>query len=154
MQKLLLRQRVSFSNWEKANNFLRLILIKRYRQILDAEAAIEMTAFILPVATYYVLKMRFGMKNFEITLVHGMKKILAALDLVDSFIDGPIVHTDNCEAQLQVLEELFWKFQWADLMAWLSKCTFRFESIKFLEHRIIYDWIIVNNGNWEKIRIA
>ena len=40
--------------------------------------------------TYDYLRMPFGMKNSGATLVRGMKKILAGMNNVDSYIDDLI----------------------------------------------------------------
>ena len=43
------------------------------------------------------------------------EKILPDLDNADSYIDNPIIYTDKWKALLQVLEELVWRLQQADL---------------------------------------
>ena len=48
--------------------------------------------------------MPFGMKNSG--GVRGIRKIFAEVDNVDSFIDDLLMHTNDWQAHLQVLEEL------------------------------------------------
>ena len=54
--------------------------------------------------------MPFGMKNSGAIFVCGMRKILAGMSNVDSYIDDLIMHTNGWQAHLQVLEELILYF--------------------------------------------
>ena len=60
----------------------------------------------MPDGTYDFLRMPFGMKNLGATLVCGMRKILAGMNNVDSYIDKLIIHINDWQAHLQVLGEL------------------------------------------------
>ena len=59
--------------------------------------------------------MPFGMKNSGATLVRGIRKILAEINNIDSYIDDLIIHTIDWQAHLQVLEELLRRLQKQDL---------------------------------------
>ena len=50
------------------------------------------------------------MKNLGAIFVCGMRKILAGMSNVDSYIDDLIMHTNGWQAHLQVLEELILYF--------------------------------------------
>ena len=76
------------------------------------------------------------MKNSGAMLVHGMRKILAGMSNVDSYIDNLIIHTNEWQVHLQVLEELLQHMQKAGLTAKPSKCVFGAKSIEFLGHYI------------------
>ena len=73
---------------------------------------------------------------------------------MDSYIDDLIIHTNDWQAHLPVLEELFRRMRKAGLTAKPSKCVFGAESVEFLGHYIGRDWITVNEDNLEKIRTA
>ena len=94
------------------------------------------------------------MKNSGATLVCGMRKILAEMNNLDSYIDDLIIHTNDWQAHLQVLGELLRRLREEGLTVKPSKCVFGTESVEFLEHYIGRDWITINEDNLEKIRTA
>ena len=98
--------------------------------------------------------MFFGMKNSGATTVRGMRKILSGMSNVDSYIDDLIIHTNDWQAHLQVLEEVLRRLRKAELTAKPFKCVFVAEFVEFLGHYIGRDWITVNDDNLEKIRTA
>ena len=81
-------------------------LSKRYGQIPVAEEDIKKIAFVTPDGTYDFLRMPFGMRDSGATLVRGMRKILAGINNVDSYIKDFMLHSNDWQAHLQVLEEL------------------------------------------------
>ena len=83
-----------------------------------------------------------------------MRKILAGMNNVDSYIDDLIIHTNDWQAHLQVLEELLRRLRKTGLTVKPSKCIFGAKSFKFLGHYIGWDWITINEDNLEKIRTA
>ena len=119
-----------------------------------AEEDIEKTAFITPDGTYDFLRMPFGMKNSGATLVRGMRKILAEMNNVDSYIDDLIIRINDWQAHLQVLGELLRRLREAGLRVKPSKCVFGAESVEFLGDYIGRDRITINEDNLEKIRAA
>ena len=143
-----------FQRLGKSKYYSKIDLSKGYWQIPVAEEDIEKTAFITPDGTYDFLRMPFGMKNSGATLVRGMRKILAGMNNVDSYIDDLIIHTDDWQAHLQVLEELLRRLRKAGLRVKPSKCVFGAESVEFLGHYIGGDCITINEDNLEKIRTA
>ena len=84
----------------KSKYYSKIDLSKGYWQIPVVEEDIEKTAFITPDGTYDFLRMPFGMKNSGATLVHGMRKILAGMNNVDSYTDDLIIHTNDGQAHL------------------------------------------------------
>ena len=111
-------------------------------------------AFVTPDCTYDFLRMSFGMKNSGAKLVGGMRNILGGMNNVDSYIDDLIIHTNDWQVHLQMLEELLRRLRTAGLTAKPSKCVFGAEYVEFLRHYIGRDWIAVNEDNLEKIRAA
>ena len=142
-----------FQQLGKSKYYSKIDLSKGW-QISVAEEDIEKTAFLTPDGTYDFLRMPFGMKNSGATLVRGMRKILAGMNNVDSYIDELIIHTNDWQAHLQVLGELLRRLRKAGLTVKPSKCVFGAESVEFLGHYIGRDWITINEDNLEKIRTA
>ena len=91
---------------------------------------------------------------YAINSIRGMRKIFAGMSNLDSYIDDLIIHTNDWQAHLQVLEELLRRLRNAELTAKPSKCVFGAEFVEFLGHYIGRDWITVNEENLEKIRTA
>ena len=120
-----------FQRLGKSKYYTKIDLSKGYWQIPVAEDGIEKTAFITPDGTYDFLRMSFGMKNSGATLVRGMRKILAGMNNVDSYIDDLIIHTNDWQAHLQVLGELLRRLRKAGLTVKPSKCVFGAESVEF-----------------------
>ena len=143
-----------FQRLGKSKYYSKIDLSKGYWQIPVAEEDIEKTAFITPDGTYDFLRMPFGIKNSGATLVRGMRKILSGMNNADSYIDDLIIHTNDWQAHLQVLEELLRRLRKAGLRVKPSKCVFGSESVEFLAHYIGGDWITINEDNLEKIRTA
>ena len=98
--------------------------------------------------------MSFGMKNSEAALFRGMRKTLAGMNNIDSYIDDLIIHTNDWLAHLKVLKELLRRLMKAELTAKPSKCVFGAESVEFLGHYIGRDWTTINEDNLEKIPTA
>ena len=143
-----------FQQLGKSKYYSKINLSKGYWQIPVTEENLKKTAFVTPYSTYDFLRMLFGIKNLGATLVRGMRKILAGMSNVDSYIDDLIIHTNDWQAHLQVLEELLRRLQKAGLTAKLSKCVFGAESVEFFGHYIGRDWITISEDNLEKIRTA
>ena len=87
------------------------------------------------------------MKSSGATLVREMRKILAKMNNVDSYIDDIIIHTTDWQAYLQVLEELLRRLRKGGLTAKPSKCAFVAEFVEFLRHYISRYWITINENN-------
>ena len=90
----------------KSKYYSKIDFSKGYWQIPVAEEDIEKTAFVTPEGMYDFLRMPFGMKNLGATLVYRMRKISSEMNNVDNYIDDLIIHANNWQAHLQVLEEL------------------------------------------------
>ena len=69
---------------------------------------------------------------------------------IDSYIDDLLIHTNDWQAHLQVLEELLRRLRKAGLTAKPSKSVFGAESIEFLGHFIGRNWITISEDNLEK----
>ena len=89
-----------FQRFGKSKYYHKIDLSKGCWQIPVAEGNIKKTAFATPHGTCDFLRMPFGMKNLGATLVDGMRKILAGMSNVDSYIDDLIIHTNDWQAHL------------------------------------------------------
>ena len=88
-----------FQRLGKSKYYSKIDLSKGYWEIPVEEEDIEKTAFITPDDTYDFLRMLFGMKNSGATLVRGMRKILAKMNNVNSYIDDLMIHTNDWQAR-------------------------------------------------------
>ena len=143
-----------FQRLGKREYYSKIDLSKGYWKIPIAEEDIGKTDFVTFNGAYDFLRMYFGMKNLGATLVRGMKKILAKMNSVDNYmyIDNLIIHTNEWQTHLQVLEGLLRRLRKARLIEKPSKCVIEAESIKFLGDHIGRDWITINEDNLEKMR--
>ena len=106
LQLLLHNLQVSkkkFNNWEQANAFFKIDLIKRYWQILVAEADKKSTAFIVCDGTYVILMVPFRMINLKVKLGCEISKILCGLDNINSYIGNLYLYKDDSKKHLQTL---------------------------------------------------
>ena len=141
-----------FQRLGKSKYYSKIDLSEGYWQISVAEEDIEKTAFKTLDDSYDFLRIPFGIKNSGATSIRGMRKILAGMNKVDSYIDDLIIHANDLKAHLQVLEELLRRWRKGGLTVKPSKCVFGAESVELLGHYIGRDWITNNEDNLEKIR--
>ena len=92
-----------FQRLGKSKYYSKIDLSKEYWQIPVAEKDIEKIAFVTPDGTYDFLRMPFEMKNSGATSVRGMRKILAGMSNVNSYIDDLIIHTDDNKYATKIL---------------------------------------------------
>ncbi len=98
---------------------------KGYWQIPVAESEIHKTAFVTPDGSYEFLKMPFGMVNSAATLVRAMRKLLAGLDNVDSYIDDIVIHTRTWEEHVQALRVVQSYVEMEDYCKTFKMCLWR-----------------------------
>eukprot|EP00112_Aurelia_sp_Birch-Aquarium-sp1_P002846 Seg1316.1 transcript_id=Seg1316.1/GoldUCD/mRNA.D3Y31 product="Retrovirus-related Pol polyprotein from transposon 17.6" pseudo=true protein_id=Seg1316.1/GoldUCD/D3Y31 len=99
-------------------------------------------------------KMPFGMVNSAATLVRAMRKLLAGLDNVDSYIDDILIHTRTWEEHMQALRELFSRMLKWGITARPSKCVFGGEAVDFIGHQIGRGELGLHDENVKKVRDA
>ena len=98
--------------------------------------------------------MPFGMVNSAATLVRAMRKLLAGLENVDSYIDDILIHTRTWEEHLQAMRELFSRMLKWSITARPSKCVFGEEAVDFIGHKIGRGELGVPDENVKKVREA
>ena len=143
-----------FRRFSEDKYFSKIDLSKGYWQIPVAESDIHKTAFVTPDGSYEFLKMPFGMVNSAATLVRAMRKLLAGLDNVDSYIDDIVIHTRTWEEHVQALRELFSRMLKWRITARPSKCVFGGETIDFIGHQIGRSELGLHEENVKKVRDA
>ena len=92
-----------FQRLGKSKYYSKIDLSKEYWQIPVAEKDIEKIAFVTPDGTYDFLRMPFEIKNSGATTVRGMRKILAGMSNVNSYIDDLIIHTNDNKYATKIL---------------------------------------------------
>eukprot|EP00112_Aurelia_sp_Birch-Aquarium-sp1_P022332 Seg6260.1 transcript_id=Seg6260.1/GoldUCD/mRNA.D3Y31 product="Transposon Ty3-G Gag-Pol polyprotein" pseudo=true protein_id=Seg6260.1/GoldUCD/D3Y31 len=143
-----------FRRFSEDKYFSKIDLSKGYWQIPVAENDIHKTAFVTPDGSYELLKMPFGMVNSAATLVRAMRKLLAGLDNVDSYIDDILIHTRTWEEHMQALRELFSRMLKWGITARPSKCVFGGEAVDFIGHHIGRGELGLHDENVKKVRDA
>ena len=98
--------------------------------------------------------MLFWMVNSAATLVRAMRKLLAGLENVDSYIDDILIHTRTWEEHLQALRELFSRMLKWGITARPSKCVFGEEKVDFIGHKIGRGELGLHDENVKKVRDA
>ena len=134
--------------------FSKIDLSKGYWQVPVAENDIHKTAFVTPDGSYEFLKMPFGMVNSAATLLRAMRKLLAGLDNVDSYIDDILIHTRTWEEHILTLRDLFSRMLKWGMTARPSKCTFGGEIVEFIGHQVGRGELSLHDENVKKVRDA
>ena len=142
------------SRLSKDKVFTKIDLAKGYWQIPVVEEDIHKTAFVTPDGTYEFLKMPFGMMNSGATFVRAMRKMLSGMDCVENFIDDILVHTPTFERHIEVLRELFERFEKHQIKARPTKCSVGADNVDFLGHQISQGELGLHEDNIAKIRNA
>ena len=112
------------------------------------------TAFVTPDGSYEFTKMPFGMVNSAATLVRAMRKLLAGLDNVDSYIDDILIHTKTWEEHISALRELLSRMLKWGITARPSKCVFGGEAVEFIGHKVGKGELGLHDENVNKVRDA
>ena len=114
---------------------------------------IPKTTFVTPDGYYELLKMPFGMVNSWATLVRSIRKILD-LNGVDNYIDDILIHTNNWDEHLKLLEEVFSRLAQAGFTVRPSKCRIGESNVEFIGHKLEQNEIGPMDNNIEKIKLA
>ena len=93
-----------FQRLKKSKYYAKIDLNMGYWKIPVAKEDIEKIAFVTLDGTYDFLRMSFGMKSLGATLICRMRKILAGINNVDSYINDLIIYTNYWQAHLQVFQ--------------------------------------------------
>ena len=129
-------------------------LSKGYWQIPVAEQDVPKTAFVTMDRHYEFLRMPFGMVNSGATLVRGLRKVLADMPNVHSYVDDLLVHTASWEDHLTTLTALFDKMKAAGLTARPTKCMLGADKVDFVGHQVGEGMIGLHEDNVSKITKA
>lgn len=121
-----------FARINKSVYFTKLDFTKGYWQIPMRKSDISKTAFVTPDGHYEYLKMPFGMMNSSASFVRCMRKVLAELDDVESYIDDVLVHSSTWEEHIATLKMLFHRISDANMTVRPSKCFLGVDSVDYV----------------------
>ena len=143
-----------FAKLSKDKYFTKLDLSKGYWQIPVATTDVKKTAFVTHEGHYEFLKMPFGLVNSGATLIRILRKILRGMDCVDHYVDDIIIHTQDWDKHVMVLQELLNRLSDVGMTVRPTKCEIGCRNIQFLGHKIGNGRVEPLNENIEKIKTA
>lgn len=110
----------------------KLDLLKGYWQVPLTERASEISAFATPDAFLQYNVLAFFLKNTPATFQRLMNKVLAGVKNCEAYLDDVVCYSDTWSSHLQTLEEVFSRFQAANLTLNLAKCEFCHATVTYL----------------------
>ncbi|KAL0153990.1 hypothetical protein M9458_050705, partial [Cirrhinus mrigala] len=116
----------------KAKFVTKLDLLKGYWQVPLTERASEISAFVTPDAFLQYKVLPFGLKNAPATFQRLMNQVLANVKHCEAYLDDVVCYSDTWNSHLQTLEEVFSRFQAANLTLNLAKCEFCHATVTYL----------------------
>lgn len=138
-----------------AKFFCTLDLLQGYFQVLMDESSIEKTAFVTSHGQYEFLKLPMGLCNSPSTFQRMMNNIFHCHQLTSKicvYLDDIITFGDTFDEMLDNLEQALKLLSENNLKCKLSKCSFGYESLKFLGHLISADGIAVDPDKTQAVR--
>ena len=127
-----------FSALSGARYFSSLDLAKGFWQIRIDEASKEKTAFTTCYGLFQFARLPMGLATAPGAFQEAMSAVLAGLNWVHAmvYLDDVLIYTPTFEKHLEVLDDVFKRFQKADLKAKLDKCEFARTQLQYLGHVI------------------
>ncbi len=107
-------------------------LLKGYRQVPLTDRASEISAFATPDVFLQYKVLVFGLKNAPATFQRLMCKVLSNVKNCEAYLDDVVCYSDTWESHLKTLEEVFSRFQEANLTLNLTKCDFCHAKVTYL----------------------
>ncbi|KAL5013063.1 hypothetical protein ScPMuIL_011614 [Solemya velum] len=112
----------------------KLDLLKGYYQIPLTDRAKKVLTIITPDGLYSYKTVPFGRKTAGAVFQRMVNKLLRQWDDVDAYLDDVMITSDQWNAHLQRLRDVFQKFLDANLTLNLAKCEFGSARVKCLGH--------------------
>ncbi len=110
----------------------KLDLLKGYWQVPLTDRASEISAFATPDVFLQYKVLAFGLKNAPATFQRLMSKVLSNVKNCEAYLDDVVCYSDTWESHLKTLEEVFSRFQEANLTLNLTKCDFCHAKVTYL----------------------
>ena len=123
-----------FAKMSKSRYFTKLDLSKGYWQIKVKKSCQMLTAFITSEGLFAFKKMPFGLVNAGATFCPMMRSLLRGMSDTNNFVDDIMVHTENWDRHIAVLQELLKRLRDARLTARPTKCIIAVNQVGFLGH--------------------
>ncbi|KAL5003933.1 hypothetical protein ScPMuIL_017389 [Solemya velum] len=112
----------------------KLDLLKGYYQIPLNDRAKKVLAIIMPDGLYSYKTVPFGLKTAGAVFQRMVNKLLRQWDDVDAYLDDVMITSDQWNAHLRRLRDVFQKFLDANLTLNLAKCEFGSARVECLGH--------------------
>ena len=119
-----------FASLAKSKYFTKLDLTKGYWQIPMRNEDTAKTAFLTPKGQHQFKYMPFGLVTASAQFTRMMRKVLAGMSNVVSYIDDILIHTSTWEEHVKILSEVLGRLRGANLAAKPSKCTIGSQNIE------------------------
>ncbi len=116
----------------QAKFVIKLDLLKGYWQVPLTDRASEISAFATPDVFLQYKVLAFGLKNAPATFQRLMCKVLSNVKNCEAYLDDVVCYSDMWESHLKTLEEVFSRFQEANLTLNLTKCDFCHAKVTYL----------------------
>ncbi len=120
----------------QAKFVINLDLLKGYWQVPLTDRASEISAFATPDVFLQYKVLAFGLKNAPATFQRLMCKVLSNVKNCEAYLDDVVCYSDTWESHLKTLEEVFSRFQEANLTLNLTKCDFCHAKVTHLDKEV------------------
>lgn len=110
----------------------KLDLLKGYWQVPLTEGTSEISAFATLDAFLQYNVQAFGFKNAPATFQGLMYQVLASVKNCEAYLNDVVCYSDKWSCHLQTLEEVYSRFQAANLTLNLAKCEFCHATVTYL----------------------
>ena len=133
--------------------FATIDLQKGYHQIQVSDICIPLTAFNVPWGTFEYCRLPFGVRNGPAAFQHVMDKVFAGklYSGIEVFVDDILIHSDNEEEFLKLLEYAMQKMAEFNLKANLGKSSFGYTNIDYIGYHIDAEGFEVTKKHQEAI---
>ena len=145
-------QEILLGKLGKARYCTKIDLSKGYWQVPIRPGDRHLTAFRTPEeGLLQFAYMPFGLVNAGAVFCRMVRKLLAGVSNVESYIDDIVVHNENWDSHLETIREVFQRLRQHHLTVRPTKCTVGENQIELLGHIVGDGLIKPQEGKVEKI---